>query len=441
MTTIDLRSDAWFGDRSYRLEIPRDWELTTLGPRHLSPLTPEQIRTAVRRPTSSPPLSALARTRNRAGIILDDLSRPTPTADLLPAILDELAGGGLGPDSVTVVIAVGAHAAADDSQIRRKLGSDWYGRLRVVPHECRGGLRDLGKSSRGTPIHVNRHLMDCDLKIGVGGIYPHASAGFSGGGKIVLPGVCGIESARSMHQQLRGSPARGDLIDGEQRRDIEEVARRVGLSFIVNAVLDGDRRIAGVFAGDPQQAFREGVRFASDHLAIRDDAALRTADVVIADTYPFDTTLQFAVSKAIWPLLRADPDSVPVALAVCPAGIGHHELASIQLPLALRALRRLRHLRARELARVPTHARLLQRKIRRRRLPILLLHTGITTTELSRSFPRGRAFDSWSALCDVIRERRPTGPLRTVLYRNAPLLFSLDEVDRTRSPGLVAHRR
>lgn len=124
---------------------------------------------------------------------------------------------------------------------------------------------DLGRSPAGLPLQINRTLMACDLKIGVGCIYPHPVAGFSGGAKIVLPAVCGPDTVRGMHDYLRGSRERGGATDTELRRDMVAVARSVGRDFIANVALKRDRHICGPYAGDCVLAHEEGVRSSIGH--------------------------------------------------------------------------------------------------------------------------------------------------------------------------------
>ncbi|MDH3284002.1 MAG: lactate racemase domain-containing protein [Acidobacteriota bacterium] len=249
---------AWFGDEPVRLDFPPAWDVQVLdeGPRHR--LGPEQIREKLAQPIGSPTLTRLAAGARRVAIIVDDITRPTPTALLLPPVLDELTRAGLSRSAVTIVIAGGIHRPPDPQHVERKLGAEMADACRVVPHGEGSDVAFACDSPAGIPVFVNRSVAEADLVIGLGGIYPHTVAGFSGGAKIVAPGVCGIETARALHDQLPGAGGRGGPVDNAFRREIEAIAETAGLKFVVNALLTPDRDIADLFAGHPVPAQREG---------------------------------------------------------------------------------------------------------------------------------------------------------------------------------------
>jgi hypothetical protein len=264
--------------------------------------------------------------------------------------------------------------------------------------------------------------MECDVKIGVGGVYPHSEAGFSGGSKIAVPGICGIETARSLHQNLPGAGERGGSLTSAFRSEVDEIATRIGLDFVINAIINSERQVAAVFAGDKVAAFREAVECAVGVYAIDDEGQAAEADVVVADTYPFDTSLVFARSKGMWPLAGNGTCS-RVALASCPQGLGHHELSPLSLPAWRRVAQRLRHVRPGQLPRLGGKLRGLRRTLQRRRIPLLLLSGGVGDADMSRVFPNGRVLGSWGALLGELRARHNDASTRVVVYRCAPLLI------------------
>jgi nickel-dependent lactate racemase len=435
MGEIEVRCAAWYGDTMLTLRFPSEWEIIVFAPRPLPALTLRSVHQRITDPIGSGRLSTIAAGRIRAAIIVDDITRPTPVADLLPPVLQELAAGGIASDRVSIVLAVGAHKPASPEHVTKKLGA-FAAHVRVLPHDCLGDLVDLGKSPGGTPIHVNRWVMECDLKIGLGGVYPHSDAGFSGGAKIVVPGICGIATARALHQNLPGAGARGGPLTSGFRRDVDEIAARIGLDFVVNAVMNCDRQVAAVFAGDRVAAFHTAVEFAAAHYTIDDEGLATEADVVIADTYPFDTSLLFACGKGIWPLTGKGASS-HVVLAACPQGLGHHELSPLAMPAWRRVFRRMRSLRPRQLPRLARKLRGLRGTLRRRQMALLVLSSGLGTDEVTRIYPKGRAFDSWDPLLAALQARHRGARTRVALYRCAPLLIrrSARGSNALRDPG------
>ncbi len=427
MPSIELRMKAWFGDEPLALTFPDAWRVADLGPADEPGLTAEEIRDRLARPIGTVPLRQLAKGKRRAAIVVDDLTRPTPAADVLPLLVEELRRAGIAETAMTVFVAGGTHPADSREAVVKKVGAQIAASIRVVPHDCHGELADLGTSPAGLPVKLNRLFLESDLKIGVGCLYPHPFAGFSGGAKIVLPGLCGAETTRMMHDYVRGARARGGSIHTEVRRDMVAVARRAGLEFIVNVTLNRHRAISGLFAGDVEQAFESGVQAARRMYRVESPPR---ADVVIADMYPFDGSWQFAQDRGLWPLERAGAGTSKVVIASCPQGVGNHELFPVASPLWSRLARRLRHLGPSDLSRPVEKIQTIMALMRRKREPLLVMAPGLHADDVTRIFPRARWFREWKELAAVLRERHGEGPRTVALYRCAPLLLP-DEADRT----------
>jgi nickel-dependent lactate racemase len=261
MKRFSLRWMAWYGDSEVTFDVPDDWDLTISHIADGEDIGNEGIQMAFETPIGSAPLRELARGKRRAAIAVDDISRPTQASRLLPRIITELEEGGVERKNMKVVMATGAHRPMHRFDLIKKLGEKVYYTMDIHHHHPFENIVDLGFSSRGTPIHINRLFMEADIKIGVGCIVPHSYAGFGGGGKIVLPGLAGIDTLEKNHlPAVTGLKAGLNLIEGnENRADIEEVARTVGLDLIVNVVVNSRRGIAGCFVGDPVEAHRAGV--------------------------------------------------------------------------------------------------------------------------------------------------------------------------------------
>ncbi|MEK9138187.1 MAG: lactate racemase domain-containing protein, partial [Bacteroidota bacterium] len=279
---------------------------------------------------------------------------------------------------------------------------------------------NLGTSSRGTPLLVNRALMECDLKIGVGCIFPHPAAGFSGGSKIIMPAACGAETIRCMHDYLRGAKQRGDSLDTEMRSEMEEVATKVGLNFVVNAVLNQRRQIAGLFVGNRNKAHRVGVQFAIEHFSVN---PVPDADIVVADMYPFDLDLQFAYDRGFWPLLDAKKHVDRVVIAACTRGMGMHEFFPIAKPLWSRLSRRLQHFTLQDLSDPITKLKTIKSVLAQKRMPMMMLSQGIQAEELREVLPRARLYNEWDEIVRELEHRHRGHAVRVAVYRSAPLLL------------------
>jgi len=420
MTAVHLRTKAWFGDEPLTIEFPDSWEIYQAGPRDQPALTADRMRQVLAQPIGTRPLSELAKTRSNAAIVIDDLTRPTPTAELLPLLIGELKRGGMAESAITIIVAGGTHPPEAAEGIAKKVGARMAGTVRVIPHDCRRDLVDLGVSPAGLPLQINRTLMSCDLKIGVGCIYPHPIAGFSGGAKIILPAVCGAETTRMMHDYLRGARERGGSVDTELRRDMVDVAKMVGLDFIGNVVLNHERRIGALFAGDVVLAHAQGVEAAR---RLYETSRIPKADVVIADMYPFDTSWQFAHDRGLWPFDDAQKNSSRVVIAACPLGIGTHDLFPVDNQFWTRVVRRVRHFRFADLRHPGDKLKTMARLIREKQQPFMVLSSGLKQDELRRVFSRALVFGKWEDLRRALIARHGRGPVKVAVYRCAPLLM------------------
>jgi len=213
-------------------------------------------------PVGSEPLEKMVSSNSRIALIIDDITRPTPTNKILPIILERLGRKGVDKKKVCIVMATGAHDVPPLEKVKGKVGEQVLNSVEVHLHNClkKEELELVGFSSSGTPVWVNRKVLEADVKIGIGMIKPHTWAGFGGGAKIVLPGVSAWEAIGRNHFLAVSEDARIGNVDGNPvRRDAEEVASRIGLDFIINVVFDDNGHLVDVVAGDMVKAHRRGV--------------------------------------------------------------------------------------------------------------------------------------------------------------------------------------
>jgi nickel-dependent lactate racemase len=274
------------------------------------------MRAALAAPVGSPPLRSLARGRRSAAILVDDLSRPTPAARLLPLVLEELAAAGIGEDAVTVIAALAAHRAMTRQDLVKKVGADAVRRLRVCNHDAYENLDFLGTSSRGVPVFVNRDLMACEMRIALGMITPRGGF-FGGGAKLLCPGACGHATIMANHRYVR---------DGF-REHLDEVASMAGLQFIVNPLLSEELEVIGLVAGAPAPAFLAGVDLARE--LYRTPVPEAPVDVCVCGAFPKDTELLQA-PLALVPLHGQRevlaPGATVVIASASPEGLGWHSV-------------------------------------------------------------------------------------------------------------------
>jgi hypothetical protein len=421
--SVEISTGAWNGDRRLALSFPDAWDVQVVGESAGPALSAEEMRARLRAPVGTPRLSELARGCRSAVIIIDDISRPTPTADVLPLVLEELETGGMPLSQVKVVIAAGGHEAAPERESLMKVGAETARRVAWELHDPDGDLVAAGKSPSHIPLFINRTVMSAELKIGIGGITPHDGAGFSGGSKILVPGVAGTQTARYLHDFLKGARQRGDSIDNDFRRELDVITGRLGLNFIVNVILNHERRVAALFAGDRVLAHRAGVAVATEKFRV---TPVEDAQIVVSNTYPFDANLWF-MPWGLWPLMSAPPGASKVAIADGWQGPGSHRLKPTELSFAGRAFVRLRTLRPRHILKQARHlVTSLTRTRSRRQLEFMLVAPNITPEDVAKRFAVAPHFRDWDTLLGELRTKHGEGAVKVAVYPCAPLQYSLE---------------
>lgn len=294
-----------FAGRSISVQIKESNLAEVLTPKSWDPL--EDLEGALQRvlecPSGQPPLWEWVKPSDRVLILSDDNTRLTPAHRLLPPLLRALEKAGVPKHRISILMALGTHRAMTEEEMRAKVG-DWvYGSFRVFNHDWRDTdqLVELGTSSQGTPLWVNRAALEADVIIGLGAIVPHHIPGFSGSSKIVQPGISGAATTAETHLlSTKGEDSLLGMEDNPVRRDMDDMAQRVGMKTILNVVLNPEGQVAGVFFGEMSKAFHEGVELAKKIYGV---PFHETPDVVIANSCPCDIDF-WQSHKALYPAAR-----------------------------------------------------------------------------------------------------------------------------------------
>lgn len=284
-----------------------------------------EIERALREPIGTKRLSKIAKSGDKVAIVVDDMTRATPSHIIVPPILDELNEAGVEDEDVTVIFGCGTHRAVKLEEMKNLIGEETLKRVKTVSHDCNAkDLPFLGKTKTfGTKVYVNRVFAEANVKILTGDIGLHYYAGYGGGRKSVLPAVSGAETIQHNHAMILDSNARTGMLEGNPIHvDMVEAAKLAEADFIVNIVTNSKQELVQAFAGDLQQTFSEGVKFVDEMYKVPVE---RRADIVMVSPggHPFDIDLYQAhkgVDNALGALKRR---GVIVWVAECPEGHGN----------------------------------------------------------------------------------------------------------------------
>jgi len=293
------------------------------------------VQAALQNPIGSPPLGELCRGRRSACIVISDITRPVPNAVLLPLLLGCLEGAGIPRERITILVATGTHRPNTPEELVGMVGPAVAREYRIVNHTARDPETHerIGAGPNGTPFEVDRRFLEADLKITTALIEPHFMAGYSGGRKSVCPGICSLETVKTWHgPHFIGHPCSeaGVLAGNPLHEDAVQAARLAGTDFILDVALDEERRITGVFAGDLEAAWLEGVRQVERVVQARLEAPV---DVVLTTSagYPLDLTYYQAVKGMVGALPAVKEGGSIVLAARCAEGLGSREFADALL--------------------------------------------------------------------------------------------------------------
>lgn len=258
---------------------------------HVSDIS-EETKKALTEPIGMPTLERVIGDKKLKTIILiDDFSRPTPTHLMLPVLIKKLNSSGIEDKNITILVALGTHRYMTDLEIEAKVGKDIVQRIKVINHRWQDQteLVYLGDSLSGIPIYINKHYHESDIRIALGNIVPHIYAGWSGGAKIIQPGISGPQTTAHTHliaaKNLLGTVG---TVENPMRHEMEDIAKKTGLTMIINTVMTPDGAVVKIVAGDPVKAHREGVKIAEK---IFTTEILDRPDLVICSAYPADCDL------------------------------------------------------------------------------------------------------------------------------------------------------
>jgi lactate racemase len=317
-----------YGRSGLNVQVP-DWNLEAV--LSMKPTKPHYwaergVREALMRSIGCPPLAAKARGKKSACVVICDITRPVPNRAILSQMLPVIEMGGIQREEITLLVATGTHRPSTPEELVAMLGPDIARDYRVVNHVAtdRDTHEYLGETPRGVPMWVDRRFLEAELKVSVGLIEPHFMAGYSGGRKLICPGICGMDTVEIWHgPKFIGHPlSDSGVVQGNPvHEDALYVAKQAGLEFICDVTLDEDRRVVGIFAGDPEAAWERGVQAVEG--VVR--AELREpADIVITSAagYPLDLTFYQAVKGMVGALPAVKSGGTVIIASQCQEGIG-----------------------------------------------------------------------------------------------------------------------
>lgn len=319
-----------YGSGFLTISLPFGYNITFLKSRFIKGMENpvEAIVNSIRAPIGSPPLSERLRAEAKVAVIVTDNTRACPDAVMLPPILAEIEQK-VPAKNITIILALGLHAPLNRDEMIKKLGSQIIAKYKVINHDA-GRTVNLGATSRGIPVNINREVVEADFRISTGFIEPHLFAGFSGGRKSIFPGVSGSRSIRLNHgfDMIDHPLARAGILKGNPvHEDMVEQARIAKLDFIVNVLLNEKKEITHIFSGDPFLAHERGCEMEKDIAAVK---VAHQFDIVLTTNSGSPLDLDFyQTCKGIDNASRIiRPGGIIIIAAACDTGLGPAEFES-----------------------------------------------------------------------------------------------------------------
>ncbi|MDK2823116.1 MAG: lactate racemase [Clostridia bacterium] len=322
-----------YGGPEIEVPIPEENLIGVYSPKDMEPVqdVEAEVKRALANPIGAASLGELVKGKEKVVIVADDNTRLTPTDKIIPVMLEEMNKAGVKDEQITIVIALGTHRDMTDEEILAKFGEEVVKRVKIVNHDFihSKALVDLGTTPNGTPISINKIAYEADFKIGIGSIVPHHIPGFAGGAKIVQPGISGLVTTGSTHLlSVQEKRSYLGIEDNPVRRELNQIARKIGMNVIFNTVLDRYGRVIRGFYGDLVEAFKKGVDLSKDVYAVK---IPEEADIVLASSHPCD--LEFwQAHKTLYAADRAVKENgIIIVVTPCPEGVSkvHGEMIEI----------------------------------------------------------------------------------------------------------------
>jgi len=276
-------------DRKQYFSLPAEWVPVHFVETEEGTPTPsiEQMTLgALSKPTGTPPFQNLLSGAKTVTIVLDDVTRPTPVAEILEVLLSRLVDNGLSRANITIVVALGTHGAMKRTELEARLGSGVESNYKVVQHNAwQSDLVPIKIPGDERVVRINPEVARADLKVGISSILPHPMAGYGGGPKIVMPGVCDFETIRDHHMKhvIHPRSVAGATKGNPFHEGIFKVARAVGLDFSINCVYNQKGQVVGIIGGSLEMAFGEAVEVCFEKFGHRFEEKV---DVTITSTFP-----------------------------------------------------------------------------------------------------------------------------------------------------------
>ncbi|RUA02203.1 MAG: nickel-dependent lactate racemase [Deltaproteobacteria bacterium] len=428
MTTVEIPFDG----HPLAFDVPDDNFIETLSPAPSSPVADldGKIENALDRPIGQALLEDRVKPTDRVILVSDDNTRLTPVDRIIPALLRRLNKAGVPDDRISCVMALGTHRYMTDEEMAAKVSPEIFGRIHVFNHLWRDPdtLVDFGSSNQGTPLQINRAVVDADVVIGLGAIVPHHIAGYSGASKIIQPGVCGAATTAQTH--MLSCESGGDsflgIADNPVRRDMDDMADKVGLKTIFNVVMNSEGGVVGLFFGDTRAAFKEGIKLAREIYGVEYS---ETPDIVVANSHPCNLDF-WQAHKSQYPAQRmVKPGGTIIVCTPAPEGVSpvHTELldftawSSDEIKSAFQQGK---------LSNGVAAALAVAWAMVREKAPVIMVSPGISPEDKAR-LGHAHAPDISSALTEAFRRQGPSA--RVTVLTHAPEMLPVQSTGR---PGV-----
>ncbi len=326
-----MKTHFAFGKNGIEVSIPEGFDCQVVTSRTAKALTDETtaLNAALDRPIGSDPLVELATGKRTAAISVCDITRPAPNSVTLPPLLKRLHQAGIPKDGIVILIATGLHRGATKEELDVILGPEIAATYNVANHDARdfAAHRSLGTTRRGTPVYIDERFLEADLHISLGFVEPHLMLGFSGGRKLVVPGLAAQETIKVIHSPLFNREplvTEGSIAGNPLHAEFLEIAAMARHDFILDVTLTRERQISGVFAGNPVKAHAAAVEF-FENSSLESLDGLADAAITSAAGYPLDLTFYQSIKGLTATKHIVKLGGPMLLLGECAEGIGSSE--------------------------------------------------------------------------------------------------------------------